>query len=187
MPSNTARPISQAHKAPQNGAEQMTERKRLCELSAEVEELLEPLTIKQQLFVREYLVDLNATQAAIRAGYSKKSAQVIGSENLSKPLVWAPIEAALALKVERIDISADLIEQEYWRLFKLSLSHDSPADRSVARACLKDLGDYHAMFVKQMRFLDGGELEGRLAAGRRRMNKDHRLSPSRPPAPNTVQ
>ncbi len=43
------------------------------------------LTDKQELFAREYLKDLNATQAAIRAGYSEKTARATGSENLSKP------------------------------------------------------------------------------------------------------
>ena len=43
------------------------------------------LTAKQQRFCDEYLIDLNATQAAIRAGYSEKTARVIGQENLLKP------------------------------------------------------------------------------------------------------
>jgi phage terminase small subunit len=43
------------------------------------------LTPKQERFVQEYLVDLNATQAAIRAGYSRKTAYSIGEENLKKP------------------------------------------------------------------------------------------------------
>lgn len=43
------------------------------------------LTPKQQLFVEEYLIDLNATQAAIRAGYSPNNADKIGSELLGKP------------------------------------------------------------------------------------------------------
>lgn len=42
------------------------------------------LTEKQQRFVDEYLIDLNATQAAIRAGYSVKTADAIGCENLTK-------------------------------------------------------------------------------------------------------
>lgn len=44
-----------------------------------------PLTDKQELFCQEYLIDLNATQAAIRAGYSEKTAHSIGNENLTKP------------------------------------------------------------------------------------------------------
>jgi len=53
------------------------------------------LTKKQKRFVGEYLVDLNATQAAIRAGYSGKTASVIGAENLIKPNVKFAIDSAL--------------------------------------------------------------------------------------------
>ena len=45
------------------------------------------LTAKQQRFCDEYLIDLNATQAAIRAGYSEASARQMGTENLSKPSI----------------------------------------------------------------------------------------------------
>lgn len=54
------------------------------------------LTAKERAFVEEYLVDLNGTQAAIRAKYSPKSAAVIASENLRKPHIAAAIERALA-------------------------------------------------------------------------------------------
>ena len=47
------------------------------------------LTAKQERFCEEYLIDLNATQAAIRAGYSVESAGSIGSENLTKPEIRA--------------------------------------------------------------------------------------------------
>ena len=51
------------------------------------------LTPKQQRFVEEYLIDLNATQAAIRAGYSEKTAQQMWSENLLKPVIADAIKA----------------------------------------------------------------------------------------------
>lgn len=53
------------------------------------------LTPKQQRFVEEYVKDCNATQAAIRAGYSEKTAQSIGAENLSKPMIKAYIDEHL--------------------------------------------------------------------------------------------
>lgn len=56
------------------------------------------LTAKQQRFCDEYLIDLNATQAAIRAGYSKKTANRIGAENLSKPVIKQYIEERMAEK-----------------------------------------------------------------------------------------
>jgi phage terminase small subunit len=49
------------------------------------------LTPKQQKFCEEYMVDLNGTQAAIRAGYSKRSAQIQAVENLSKPIIQSVI------------------------------------------------------------------------------------------------
>ena len=61
------------------------------------------LTAKQKRFVSEYLADLNATQAAIRAGYSKKSARAIGAENLTKP----DIRAELAERMKSTRLTAD--------------------------------------------------------------------------------
>ena len=54
------------------------------------------MTEKQRRFVEEYLIDLNATQAAIRAGYSPDSARDIGCENLTKPNIKAAIDRAMA-------------------------------------------------------------------------------------------
>lgn len=70
------------------------------------------LTKKQQLFVDEYLIDLNATQAAIRAGYSTQTAYSIGEENLKKPEIKNSIEKALAERSRRTGISADRIINE---------------------------------------------------------------------------
>lgn len=67
------------------------------------------LTRKQQQFVDEYLIDLNATQAAIRAGYSKKTAGAIGAENLEKPEIAEAIQAAMDERAERTEITADYV------------------------------------------------------------------------------
>lgn len=56
------------------------------------------LTAKQQRFCDEYLIDLNATQAAIRAGYSEKTARQMGTENLSKPSIREYIDERMAEK-----------------------------------------------------------------------------------------
>jgi len=53
---------------------------------------LAKLTAKQRRFCEEYLIDLNATQAAIRAGYSPKTARFIDNENLTKPYIQRRIE-----------------------------------------------------------------------------------------------
>lgn len=67
------------------------------------------LTPKMQMFVDEYLIDLNATQAAIRAGYSVKTAKQIGTELLSKPRVKEAIDKALAERSRRTGISQDRV------------------------------------------------------------------------------
>lgn len=56
------------------------------------------MTAKQRIFCEEYLIDLNATQAAIRAGYSKKTAYSIGVENLRKPELKKYIDERMAEK-----------------------------------------------------------------------------------------
>lgn len=70
------------------------------------------MTPKQCRFVAEYLVDLNATQAAIRAGYSARTAVKIGSENLRKPDIASAIEAAMADRAARTEITADRVLKE---------------------------------------------------------------------------
>lgn len=67
------------------------------------------LTAKQRKFVEEYLVDLNATQAAIRAGYSQKTAKSIGQENLTKPDIQAEVQKAMQKASERTEITQDYI------------------------------------------------------------------------------
>lgn len=65
------------------------------------------LTPKQEAFVAEYLVDLNATQAAKRAGYSAKTARQAGAENLSKPAVADAIAKAKMARLSRVEINGD--------------------------------------------------------------------------------
>lgn len=70
------------------------------------------MTKKQKRFVEEYLIDLNATQAAIRAGYSPDTAQQMGSENLSKPVIRNAIDRAIAERSRRTGINQDRVIQE---------------------------------------------------------------------------
>lgn len=65
------------------------------------------LTPKQRQFCVEYIKDLNATQAAIRAGYSPNCAKEIAAENLTKPNVMAEIKSLQALRADRCQIQAD--------------------------------------------------------------------------------
>lgn len=86
------------------------------------------MTPKQEAFVREYLLDLNATQAAIRAGYSAKTAEQQGPRLLGNVGVAHAIAAAQQKRAERLEIDAD------WVLKRL---------HSEATADLADLYDEH--------------------------------------------
>ncbi len=70
------------------------------------------LSPKQQIFVAEFLVDLNASQAAIRAGYAPKRADQIGYENLRKPDISAAIQQAMSDREKRTGITADRVLKE---------------------------------------------------------------------------
>lgn len=74
------------------------------------------MTKKQKRFVEEYLIDLNATQAAIRAGYSPHTAKDIGCENLAKPNIAAAISQAMAERSRRTGINQDRVLQELARI-----------------------------------------------------------------------
>ena len=74
------------------------------------------LTPKQQRFVEEYLIDLNATQAAIRAGYSTETANEIGCENLAKPYIRSHVDKAIAEQSRRTGITADRVMREMARI-----------------------------------------------------------------------
>lgn len=74
------------------------------------------LTPKQKAFCEEYLIDLNATQAAIRAGYKPRTAKEIGCENLTKPNIRAYIDKAIAERSRRTGINQDRVIRELARI-----------------------------------------------------------------------
>ena len=74
------------------------------------------MTQKQKRFVEEYLIDLNATQAAIRAGYSPETAGAIGAENLKKPQIQNAIAREMADRSRRTGVNADRVVLELARI-----------------------------------------------------------------------
>lgn len=85
----------------------------------------------------EYLVDLNATQAAIRAGYSAKTAKVIGSENLTKPDIAAAVSAGKERQLAVADLSAARVLEELRRMAFIDLRSLFDADGNLK--AMKDL------------------------------------------------
>ena len=74
------------------------------------------LTSKQSRFVEEYLIDLNATQAALRAGYSPTSARESGCENLARSNIADAIAVARARLSQRVEITQDMVVREFAKL-----------------------------------------------------------------------
>jgi phage terminase small subunit len=74
------------------------------------------LTNRQALFIAEYLKDFNATKAAIRSGYSRKTARSIGSELLTNPDIDRILKGKLAAKLAEVEASPDRILLELARI-----------------------------------------------------------------------
>lgn len=89
------------------------------------------LTNKQQRFVDEYLIDLNSTQAAIRAGYSEKTAYSIGNENLSKPEIKAAIEESQAKTADRLQITKESLIQDLLAIKDLCFTEPKVIHNSI--------------------------------------------------------
>lgn len=111
-----------------------------------------PLTPKQERFVSEYLIDLNATQAAIRAGYSVKTAGQVGFENLKKPEIAEAIEKAQNKTAAKLEITKDRIVAELAKIAFADIRKavrwgKSPIDTTSENASPNGLGIYPVELV----------------------------------------
>ena len=104
------------------------------------------LTARQERFVDEYLLDLNATQAAIRAGYSKNSARQIGDENLSKPVIAAAVAKAKQERSEATKIDAEWVLRQAVELHLRCMQEIKPARNPKTGKQLCD-DDGNALFT----------------------------------------
>ena len=119
------------------------------------------MTKKQKTFCDEYLIDLNATQAAIRAGYSSKTADRVGPELLGKTCIQENIAKAMAERSKRTGISQDRVIQELARIaFVNPQNVINPKDASVkADATEDDLACIQSVKVKTMDGAKGKSVE----------------------------
>jgi phage terminase small subunit len=115
-----------------------------------------PLTPNQQRFVEEYLVDLNAAQAATRAGYSAKTARVQGAKLLTNPNIQAAIQAAQQARSGETKITAARVLQELALIAFQDPAEffDFRGDRPIMRpAC--DIPEAARRAMSSIRFKDG--------------------------------
>lgn len=119
------------------------------------------LTKKQKLFCDEYLIDLNATQAAIRAGYSPDTAKEIGCENLTKPNIRAHIDRAMAERSKRTGVNADRVVMELAKIAFINAVDVINADDATLRddAAPEDTAAIQSVKVKTIPTKDGEGIE----------------------------
>lgn len=120
------------------------------------------LTNKQRRFCEEYVIDLNATQAAIRAGYREKTARFIGSENLSKPNIKNCIEKLQADISKRNRITIDYLVTEFHAIEKDSINNyvDFKKVRNGVKMILKkDYAEMDTRNIQQLNMYPGGSIK----------------------------
>ena len=93
------------------------------------------LTEKQKRFVEEYLVDLNATQAAIRAGYSPKTANEQGARLLANVSIQHALQKAMQDREQRTVVTADRVVQELWNIVTADANEIVELRRCCCRYC----------------------------------------------------
>ena len=132
---------------------------------------LTDLTDKQRRFVEEYLLDLNATQAAIRAGYSKKTADVQGPRLLGNVRVAAAIAEGKGERTERTEINQDFVvrglRENYERAMQAQAVYGRGGEKTgvyrydgpVANKALELLGKHLGMFTDKIEHSGGVTVE----------------------------
>lgn len=122
------------------------------------------LTARQARFIDEYLVDANATQAAIRAGSAPAGAHVWASRTLRNPKVSAVLQTRLAADSERLRVSRGRVIAMLLSSFELAKERGEPA--AMVSAC-RELGrmlGYYEPLKAQIDVFPGGDLQKRLQA-----------------------
>lgn len=119
------------------------------------------LTAKKRLFADEYLIDLNATQAAIRAGYSKRTASQIGEQLLRKLEVQEYLQERMKARSERTEITQDRVLQE---LAKIGFSDIRKAVKWGSEVLVRDAETGEQVIVHGIAVIDSAEIDDDTAA-----------------------
>ena len=149
------------------------------------------LNAKQQIFVKEYLIDLNATQAAIRAGYSAKTANEQGSRLLANVSISAAVQEGMKSRAAKLDTSAEKVIEDLGLLRDMCmgripvkrtiLTDDGDGGKipievnatlfepSAAKGAIELLGKHHKLFTDKIELNNKTDLEERLIRARARV------------------
>ncbi len=139
------------------------------------------LTPKQAKFVNEYLIDLNATQAAIRSGYSKKTAKEIGQENLTKPLIKEAVQKRQNKIKEKTEVSQEWVVKSLKSVAERCMVVEPVFDKegeatgeytfnaSGANRSLELLGKHLGIFTEKV------ELSGNISLGEQILKAQNRI------------
>ena len=120
------------------------------------------LTAKQQKFVEEYLIDLNATQAYIRAGYKNyDSAGVEANKTLNNPKIKKAVDEAMAERSRRTGINQDRVIQELAKLALVNISDVVDLENATIKrtATKEDLACIQSIKIKPGEFGDEREIK----------------------------
>jgi phage terminase small subunit len=125
------------------------------------------LNPKQSRFVAEYLKDSNATQAAIRAGYSAKTAYSQGHDLLKRPEIRAQIEEANSRRVKKLELSAEKVLED---IARIALSAEQAEDFGAALKGRELLGKHLKLFTDRVEHSADSSFAEVLKAARERVN-----------------
>lgn len=126
------------------------------------------LTDRQARFCEEYLIDLNATQAAIRAGYSEKTANEQGARLLANVSVQEKIAELKAERAKRTEMTQDSVIQELAAVARAEIKGVRAVDKLKV---LELLGKHLGMFVERYE-VNAAEIEKRIAEAREQGKKE---------------
>jgi phage terminase small subunit len=114
------------------------------------------LTAKQERFIQEYLISLNATDAAIKSGYSEKTAYAIGNENLSKPIIKAAIALSQAKTEETLLITKESLIEDLIAIKELNRFSERTSHVAIkAIEVINKMQGYNAVEKKEVEHKGG--------------------------------
>lgn len=118
-------------------------------------------TERQYKFIEEYLIDLNATQAAIRAGYAPARANSMGFENLRKPYIKKIISDRMNDRAKRTEITQDMVLQKWWDLANVDVNELVEYRRENCRHCWGIENQYQWTVLQHLQETKKAEKDGK--------------------------